>query len=82
MSQKNVQLIIGRVITDEYLRDRFIRDPGETIAALEELGFELTPSEVDALVQTDSKLWSTAARRIHPRLQRCRLLAPNKGEAK
>ena len=80
MSQKTVQLIIGRVITDEDLRDRFVRDPGETIAALEELGFELTQSEVEALVQTDSKLWTTAARRIHPRLQRCRLLAPKKGE--
>jgi hypothetical protein len=75
MSQKTVQLIIGRVITDEDLRHRFIRNPGETIASLEELGFELTPSEVDALVQTDSKLWSAAARRIHPRLQRCRLVA-------
>jgi hypothetical protein len=75
MSQKTVQLIIGRVITDEDLRDRFIRDPAETIAALEELGFELTPSEVEALIQTDSELWTTAARRIHPQLQRCRLLS-------
>jgi hypothetical protein len=78
MSQKTVQLIIGRVITDEDLRDRFIKDPGETIASLEELGFELTPTEVDALVQTDSDFWSAAARRIHPRLQRCRLLAQKK----
>lgn len=75
MSQKTVQLIIGRVITDEDLRDRFIRDPAETIAALEELGFELTPSEVEALIQTDSDFWTSAARRIHPQLQRCRLLA-------
>jgi hypothetical protein len=40
-----------------------------------EQGWELTAIEVDALVQTDTKLWSDSARRINPRLQRSSLKA-------
>ena len=71
MSQKAVQLLIGQIVTDEELRRRFIRQPRETLTALRDRGIELTPSEIDALVDTDSQLWDSVAGRIHPRLQRC-----------
>jgi hypothetical protein len=73
MSQKTVQLLIGRLLTDEELRDRFVRQPLDTLIALRDQGFELTRSEIDALVQTESRWWDSAAERIHPRLQRCSL---------
>jgi hypothetical protein len=73
MSQKTVQLLIGRIVTDEELRLRFVRQPLGTLTALREQGFELTTSEIEALVETDRQLWNSAAARIHPRLQRCRL---------
>jgi hypothetical protein len=73
MSQKTVQLLIGRLITDEELRLRFLRQPLEILNALHEQGFELTKGEIEALAQTDSRLWASAARRIDPRLQRCSL---------
>jgi hypothetical protein len=73
MSQKTVQLLIGRIVTDEDLRLQFVRQPLETLTALREQGFELTPSEIEALVDTDRQLWNSTAERIHPRLQRCRL---------
>ena len=71
MAQKTVQLIIGRLLTDEDLRQEFLDRPRETLAALREQGFELTQWEVDALVQTDPELWAVVAPLIDPRLQRC-----------
>jgi hypothetical protein len=75
MSQKTVQLIIGQIVTDEELRLQFVEQPRETLTALRERGFELTPTEIDALVDTDRQFWDSAAARIHPRLQRCCLSA-------
>jgi hypothetical protein len=73
MSQKTVQLLIGRIVTDEELRLRFVRQPLDTLTGLREQGFELTASEIEALVETDRQFWNSAAARIHPRLQRCSL---------
>jgi hypothetical protein len=73
MSQKTVQLLIGRIVTDEELRLRFVQQPVETLTALRDQGFELTNGEIEALVETDKELWDSTAGRIHPRLQRCRL---------
>jgi hypothetical protein len=73
MSQKTVQLLIGRIVTDEDLRLQFVRQPLETLTALREQGLELTPGEIEALVETDRQLWNSTAARIHPRLQRCSL---------
>jgi hypothetical protein len=73
MSQKTVQLLIGKLLTDEELRIRFTRDPIGTVAAMQADGWDLTSIEADAIVQTDVNVWSRAATRIHPRLQRCSL---------
>ncbi len=73
MSQKTVEIFIGRVVTDEELRRRFTERPIETLKDLREQGFELTDCEIDALAQTDTHVWSWAARRIHPQLQRASL---------
>jgi hypothetical protein len=71
MSQKTVQLTIGRLFTDEDLRARFVERPRATLAELREQGFELTDDEIDALARSDVKVWPSMASRIHPRLQRC-----------
>ncbi len=73
MSQKTVQLVIARLLTDEDVRARFLGDPLGTLTAFRDQGFELTCDEVDALIQTDRTVWADAAGRIHPRLQRCRM---------
>ena len=73
MSQKTVQLVIGRLLTDEELRLRFVERSFETLAELREQGYELTSDEIDALVRSDPDIWPSMARRIHPRLQRCSL---------
>jgi hypothetical protein len=73
MSQKTVQFLIGRLLTDEDLRLRFVEQPMATLTELREQGFELSQDEIEALAVTDPKTWSALAKRIHPRLQRCSL---------
>jgi hypothetical protein len=73
MSQRNVELLIGRLLTDEELRSQFTRDPFETLTEYCQQGWELTRGEIDAFVQTDVRFWSLAAARLPSRLQRCSL---------
>ena len=73
MSQKTVQLLMGRLLTDEDLRLRFAERPLETLTELRDQGFDLTFDEIDAFARSDPKIWPSMARRIHPRLQRCSL---------
>jgi hypothetical protein len=73
MSQRNVELVIGRLVTDEELRTRFARAPLETLQSLSERGFELSSGEIAALVDTDIGLWGRVAARLPSRLQRCPL---------
>ena len=70
MSQRTIERIIGRLLTDEELRLEFTRFPKRTLAELGEQGWELTRIEVDALLTMEIRLWSEVAARIDPRLQR------------
>jgi hypothetical protein len=73
MSQRTVQLLIGRLLTDEEMRLRFLENPRGSLTALRDQGFELSNTEIDALVDTDRTMWSRTAERIDPRLQRSSL---------
>jgi hypothetical protein len=73
MSQRTVELIIGRLLTDEDLRRRFCEDSFQTLAGLRDQGHELSRSEIDALMSTDLAVWLHTADHIHPSLQRCHL---------
>jgi hypothetical protein len=73
MSQRNVELLIGRLLTDEELRRQFIRKPTGAIEDFCRQGWELTPIEIEALAATDATMWSELAARIPSRLQRCSL---------
>ena len=73
MSQRNVQLIVGRLVTDEDFRLRFLDDPRGVLTQLVDQGFHLTSGELEALVRTDRTMWADAAIRIDAHLQQCRL---------
>ena len=73
MSQRNVELLIGRLLTDDDLRSEFTRAPFETLAAFCQQGWELSRGEIDALTQTDADFWIAAASRLPSRLRRCSL---------
>ena len=71
MAQKTVQIIIGRILTDEELREKFLVAPVETLSAFRESGLDLTDAEIDALANTDRALWKSGVDWIDSRLQRC-----------
>ena len=73
MSQRNVECLLGRLLTDEELRTAFVREPADTLAALQRQGWDLTATEVDALISGDPAMWRDIARRIPSRLQRSSL---------
>ncbi|MGH9749398.1 MAG: NHLP-related RiPP peptide [Candidatus Polarisedimenticolia bacterium] len=70
MSQKHVERIIGRLVTDEEFRDRFAADPEGALRALGECGMELTPLEVRVLASIDPQVAARFAEAIDMRLQK------------
>ena len=74
MAQRTVQLIIGQILTDEEFRSDFLEWPLEALTSLRERGIDLTLVEIDALAQTDRRLWLIGAEWVDARLQRCRLV--------
>jgi hypothetical protein len=73
LAQRIIEILIGRLITDEEFREDFLRDPERTLLALSERGLELSRTEVAALVNTDPTLWARTADAIDPRLQKASL---------
>lgn len=73
MSQKSVEIVIGRLITDQSLRTDFCVDPVRILRAMEMNGLELNPAEFAALVDMPLAAWVTMAAWIHPRLQKVAL---------
>ena len=73
MAQRIIEILIGRLITDEEFRSQFLRDPERTLLELSDRGLELSRTEVAALVNTDPTLWARTADVIDPRLQKASL---------
>ena len=57
MSQANVGMVVGELLTDESLRLRFALNPVETVVELCLRGFDLTRDEIDLLCRTDAGVW-------------------------
>lgn len=70
MAHRIVEMLIGRLIADEQFRTNFLNDPAGTLAGIVDLGFDLSPLEIAALVDTDREVWTIAAERLDPRLQK------------
>jgi len=71
MAHKTVEVIIGRILTDEELRGKFLVSPVEVLSTFRDAGFDLTDAEIDALADTDRRLWESGADWVDSRLQRC-----------
>ena len=72
MAQRNVESLIGRLVTDQALREAYLSNASHVVKMFCETGHELTALEISALLATPSDLWSEAAKKIDPRLQKAK----------
>jgi hypothetical protein len=70
MAQRNIEILIGRLVTDEAFRSAFRANPTVTLTEFIGSGHELTSVETAALGATPADLWEQAAARINSRLQK------------
>ncbi len=69
MSQWGVQIVIGRLLTDEAFRRQFVESRRECLAGVCRHGIDLDRSEIAALVEADAHVWTDMASQIDRRLQ-------------
>ena len=71
--QRSIEILIGKLITDEDFRRSFMRDPHDTLERAAGLGLDVSASEILALMSTDSALWDKVANQVDARLQKASL---------
>jgi dienelactone hydrolase len=70
VTHRNVEALLGRLITDPVLRRRFGQNPAGILKELREQGYELTGVEVDALAATDADAIRSFANALDRRICR------------
>ena len=70
MSQRNIELLIGRLLTDDAFRIAFVRNLAQTLAAFIDSGHELTAQEIHAVMSNSPSFWSEVAAQLDPRLRK------------
>lgn len=73
MSQKSVEILLGKLVTDEELRHRFREDPSKVLEMQRQAGLELTAVEREALRSVDPWELDRLARSLDSRLQKASL---------
>ena len=67
---KNVETLIGRLVTDPKLRRRFAASPAALLTEICEQGLELTGVEIEALAATDPEALHSFAGALDRRLRK------------
>jgi len=70
MAQRSIEIVIGRLVTDEAFRIAFRANTTATLTRFIESGYELTSVEIAALRATPADLWEQVAARVNDRLQK------------
>ena len=74
MTQRSIEIIIGRLMTDEEFRERFQQAPLEALQVfMERWGADLSHAEIAALLAMDTDFWERVAEEVDPRLQKANL---------
>lgn len=75
MTQKSVEIVIGKLASDEELRAAFRKDRMAALRALQQQGVELSALEVGALSRLEADELDRLAASLDPRLKRVSLQA-------
>ena len=70
MTHRNVETLLGRLLTDAVFRQRFTDDPVAVLQEFRTQGYELTQVELDALATTDPMVLRPVAETLDRRLRR------------
>ena len=70
MSQKTVQILVGKLVTDDAFRRRFEEDRAEVLTAMSAIRPELTSEEREALLMLDLSTCERFAKTLDPRIRR------------
>jgi hypothetical protein len=70
MTQKNVEIVIGRLVTDSDFRRRLERDPAAVLAELRTSGVELNRVETEELLSLDTQKFEALEPAVGARFQR------------
>jgi cobalamin biosynthesis Mg chelatase CobN len=70
VSQRSVERLIGKLVTDEAFRRRFAEDSEAALREMAQDGLELNHCERHALKSLDAEVLEDLARAIDPRLQK------------
>ena len=80
MTHRGVEIVLGRLATDESIRQRFRQSPAQALRELVALGIELSTVEIAALESLDPGAVGSFAHALDPRLQKAVLVPePRKG---
>lgn len=70
MSQRSVEQVIGRLVTDEAFRRRFFEAPARAVQEVADGGLDLNPCERRALACLDAEAAARFANAIDARIQK------------
>ncbi|HEY6323138.1 MAG TPA: Os1348 family NHLP clan protein [Thermoanaerobaculia bacterium] len=70
MSQRNVELVLGKLATDEDFRHRFAASPEAALSEAAGGGLDLTPVEQRALIDLEVGACERFAACLDPRIQK------------
>jgi hypothetical protein len=73
VAQRSIEILIGRLITDEAFRNTFRHQPYAAIGAFMLAGHDLTAIEISAVTATPCELWELVAEQIDGRIQKVSL---------
>lgn len=73
MAQRSVEVVIGRIATDEHFRLAFRLDAVAVLDTVASEGLPLTATERDALALTAPGAWDAIASALDPRIQKVAL---------
>ena len=73
VKRRPIEIVIGRLMTDEAFRQRLLTDSHAALRELLEEGVHMTRAEIAAIVATDVDFWERVADEVDPRLQKINL---------